>query len=108
MIYDEEQDKHVQSGAIKQKQAADARRARQEATLLREERAKKAKFDNITTLKDLNKEEFRSMRAHNFYDMPNNSNDGHFWRREQVLIMKELYANLDPKALVCPQKPLQF
>ena len=108
MIYDEEQDKHVQSGALKQKQAAEARRARQEAAFLREERAKKAKFDNLTTLKGLNKEEFRTMRAQNFYDMPNNSTDGHFWRKEQELIMKEIYANLDPKALVCPQKPLNF
>ena len=46
LVYDEEQDKHVQSGILKQQQAADARRARQEAALLREERAKKAKLDN--------------------------------------------------------------
>ena len=108
MIYDEEQDKSMQSGAIKQQKAAEARRSRQEAALLREEKAKRAKLDNLTTVKDLNKEDFRTMRAQNFYDMPNNSTDGHFWRKEQELIMKEIYANLDPKALVCPQKPLKF
>ena len=66
LIYDEEQDKHVQSGVLKQKQAADARRARQEAAFLREERAKRAKLDNLTTLQGLKKEEFRVMRAQNF------------------------------------------
>ena len=58
LVYNEEEDKHVQRGDLKKQKAVEATRARQEANLLREERAKKAKFDNITTLKDLNKEEF--------------------------------------------------
>ena len=99
LVYDEERDMHVQSGALKQKKAADEKRARQEAALLREERAKKAKFDNLTTLTGLNKEQFRTMRAQNFYDMPNNSTDGYFWRKEQELIMKEIYAIWTQKLL---------
>lgn len=78
------------------------------AALQREERAQRAAFENITSVKTLNKEDYRNMRVQNFYAMPNNSTDGHFWRKEQELIMKEIYANLDPKARVCPQKPLNF
>jgi hypothetical protein len=83
MVYDEANDRQVQRGVLDQQWAAEARRARQEAALLQEERAKKAKFDNLTTVKDLNKEDFRTTRAQRFYDMPNNTTDGHFWRKEQ-------------------------
>ena len=75
---------------------------------MHEEHAKQAKLDNITTLLGMNKKEFRAMRSQNFYKMPNNSSNNHFWRREQELIMTEVYAKLDPKHLVCPQKPLNL
>ena len=88
--YDEENDRHVQRGAATQERVSDARRARQDAALQREEKAKKARLDNITTVKDLNKDDFRTMRGQSFYDMPQNSTDAHFWRKEQELIMKEI------------------
>ena len=75
---------------------------------MREEQAKHAKLDNITTVLGMSKEDFRAMRSQNFYDMPTNSTNNHFWRKEQELIMTKIYANLDPKALVCPQKPLKL
>ena len=108
MVYDEESDKHIQRGVLKQKKAAEAKRARQEAVLMREEQAKQAKMDNITTLLGMTKEEFRALRSQKFYQMSNNSTNNHFWRKEQELIMYELYAKLDPKQLVCPQKPLNL
>ena len=75
---------------------------------MHEEQAKQAKLNNITTVLGMSKEEFRAMRSQNFYNMPNNSTNNHFWRKEQELIMTEIYANLHPKALVSPQKPLKL
>ena len=37
MVYDEESDKHIQRGVLNQKKAAEAKRARQEVVLMREE-----------------------------------------------------------------------
>ena len=108
LVYDEASGRTVQRSVLYQERAAEARRLKQEAALQREESAKRAEFENISSVKSLNKEDFRTMRMQNFYAMPNNSSDGHFWRKEQELIMKEIYAHLDPKALVCPQKPLHF
>ena len=102
MVYDEKSDKHIQRGVLKQQKAAEARRARQEDVLMHEEQAKQARLNNITTELGMNKEEFRAMRVQNFYSMPNNSSNNHFWRREQELIMTKVYAKLDPKNLVYP------
>ena len=63
MVYDEKSDKHIQRGVLKQKKVVEAKRARQEAVLMREEQAKQANMDNITTLVGMTKEEFRSMRS---------------------------------------------
>ena len=73
-----------------------------------EEHAKQAKLNKITTVLSMSKEEFRAMRSQNFHNMPNNSSNNHFWRKEQKLIMTEIYAKLDPKNFVCPQKPLNL
>ena len=108
LVYDDESDKYVQRGVQKQQKAAEARRARQEAAFMHEEQAKQANMNNITTVLGMSKEDFRAMRSQNFYNMPNNSSNNHFWRKEQELIMTEIYAKLDPKALVCPQKPLNL
>ena len=108
LVYDVASDKHIQPGVLQQQKASAARRARQEASFMREEHAKQAKMNNITTMLGMSKEDFTAMRSQNFYDMPTNSTNNHFWRKEQELIMTKIYANLDPKALVCPQKPLKF
>jgi hypothetical protein len=45
------------------------------ARLAKEERAKKAKFDHLSSLKDLTLPEFADMRKRKLYDLPRNSND---------------------------------
>jgi hypothetical protein len=74
--------------------------------LAKEERAKKVKFDRLPSLKDLSLPEFADMRKRKMYDLPRNTNDLCFHRREQELICIELYANLTHK--VCPQKVVDF
>jgi hypothetical protein len=76
------------------------------AQLAKEERAKKAKFDHLPSIKDLSLPEFADMRKRKMYDLPRNSNDLSFHRREQQLICTELYAKLTHK--VCPQKVVDF
>ena len=61
--------------------AREAARQRAEEEFLAEERAKKAKFDNLTTLSGLNKSEVRAMRSQPFFDMPRNSPNPRFWRK---------------------------
>ena len=56
MVYDEDSDRHVQRGVLQQKKAAEAKRARQEAALQKEEQAKQARMDNITTLVGMSRE----------------------------------------------------
>ena len=62
--------------------AREAAQRRAEEEFLAEERAKQAKFDNLTTLSGLNKSEFRAMRSQPFFDMPQNSSNPQFWRKE--------------------------
>jgi hypothetical protein len=85
----------------RQSAAAVARDALKEkahlAKLAKEERAKKAKFDRLPSLKDLSLPEFVDMRKRKMYDLPRNTNDLCFHRREQELICIELYANLTHK-----------
>jgi hypothetical protein len=74
--------------------------------LAKEERAKKAKFDHLPSLKDLSLPEFADMRKRKMYDLPRNTNDLSFHRREQQLIYTKLYAKFTHK--VCPQKVVDF
>jgi hypothetical protein len=67
----------------------------------RAEAAKKAKFDSLVTLEGLFAPEYVEMRKRNMYALPRNSRDHCFFRNEQELIMKELYASLK-KYPVCP------
>jgi hypothetical protein len=69
----------------------------QKAQATKEERSKKAKFDRLPSLKDLTLPEFADMRKRKMYDLPRNTNDLNFHRREQELICTELYAKLTHK-----------
>ena len=55
----------------------------------------------------MHKDEFREMRKRDFFALPQTSTDGDFWRHEQELIMKEIYAKLS-KYPVCPQGVLNL
>jgi hypothetical protein len=76
------------------------------AQIAKEERAKKAKFDRLPSLKDLTLPEFADMRKRKMYDLLRNTNDDSFHHREQELICTKLYAKLTHK--VCPQKVVDF
>jgi hypothetical protein len=78
---------------------------RKEATKV--ERAKKARFDRITTVMDLSQAEYRDMRKNNFFALPKSIKASNFHRKEQELIFKEIYAKLT-KEKVCPQKTIDF
>jgi hypothetical protein len=71
------------------------------------EQAKKAKFDNLSTLEGLTAHEFVEMRKRNFYALPRNSWDQWFFRKEQELIVNKFYASLK-KWPVCPPTVLDF
>ena len=79
-----------------------------EVRVMREENAKRKKYDNITTVKKMHPAEYRVMRKQPFYTLPRTSRDPHFWRKEQELIYKEIYCNLSEKKPVCPQKAMDF
>ena len=61
----------------------------------------------MTTLVGLSKDDFRDIRNKSFYDLPNASTYGDFWRHEQELVMKQFYAKLS-KWPVRPQSLLDF
>ena len=88
--------------------AREAERRRAEEEFLAQERAKKAKFDNLTTLSGLNKSEFRAMRSQPFFDMSRNTSNPRFWRKEQEIVMNEVYAKLSGPNKVCVQKVLNL
>jgi hypothetical protein len=67
------------------------------AEVAKEERAKKAKFDHLPSLKDLTLPEFADTRKRKMYDLPRNNNDLSFCHRDQELICTELYAKLTHK-----------
>jgi hypothetical protein len=71
------------------------------------ERAKKARFDKISTVLDLSQPEFRDMRKTNFFALAKNTEASNFQHKEQELIFKEIYAKLT-KDKVCPQKTIDF
>ena len=89
-------------------EAREAAQKRAEAAFLEKERAKKARFDNLTTVIGMGKSEFRSMREQPFFDMPQNATNPHFWRREQELVMKDIYEKLSGPNIVCVQKVLNL
>src|SRR4051812_19866101 len=46
----------------------------------REDRAKKAKYDNLQFLAKMSKEEFHELRETDFYELPRTNDDPRFWR----------------------------
>jgi len=72
-----------------------------------EEEAERDYFDNLTTVLGMGKVEFRKMRSQQFYDLPSNTTDPNFPRREQQLIMHEIYGRIE-KHVVCEQKVLSL
>ena len=105
--HDSESDEEaVPMSRSRSKSTAAARR--EEDRVLREEAAKRKKYDNITTIKKMPTAEYRVMRKQPFYTLPRTSRDPHFWRKEQELIYKGFYCNLSEKKPVCPQKAMDF
>ena len=74
--------------------AREAAQKNAEAAFLENERAKKARYENISSVRDLGKVDFRCMREQQFFDMPQDSNNPLFWRKEQALVMMKIYAKL--------------
>ena len=88
--------------------AREAAQKKAEEAFLEKERAKKARFDTLTSVSELSKSEFRSMRMQPFFDMPQNSSNPFFWRREQEIVMNDIYAKLSGPNIVCVQKVLNL
>ena len=88
--------------------AREAAQKKAEEAFLEEERAKKARYDNFTTVIGMGKSEYRSMRKQPLFDMPQNSSNPHFWRREQEVVMRDIYAKLSGPNIVCMQKVLNL
>jgi hypothetical protein len=70
--YDEEKNKFVQR-SVAASQARDAKAM--EAQKKEAARAKKARFDRITTMLDLSQAEYREMRKNNFFAMTKNTKE---------------------------------
>ena len=64
-----------------------AAREKAEAEFAAYDRAKKARYENLSIVVDMGKVEFRCMREQPFFNMPQTSTNHHFWRREQELVM---------------------
>ena len=71
-----------------------------------EEIAKKARYDQLTSVLSLSKAEYREMRRRPFFSMLRTSNNPHYWRKESELIMSEIYVTASTK--VAPQKVLNL
>ena len=93
-MYDEERDISVQQSVVRQNRQAELRRERDTARWQQAKKDKHDRYDSLTTLDDMHKDEFREMRKRDFFALPQTSTDGDFWRHEQELIMKEIYAKL--------------
>jgi hypothetical protein len=105
--YNEEKDRYVQRSVAAQ-QARDAKAVEAEKKeAMKAERAKKARFDKITTVLDLSQPVYRAMRKTNFFAQAKNTKASNFHRKEQELIFKEIYAKLT-KFKVCPHKIIAF
>ena len=92
---------------VRQNKQAELRRERDVERWAQAEKDKLDRYDNLTTLAEMSKDEFCEMRKRNFFALPQTSTDGDFWRHEQELIMKEIYAKLS-KHPMCPQGVLIF
>ena len=97
------------SGRMRQQSTIDEEATRQAELggFDNEEEAEQAHFDSLTTVLGMGKLEFRRMRSQQFYDLPPNTTNPNFPRREQQLIMQEIYARIEKHA-VCEQKILDL
>jgi len=104
--YDEGLDRFVDPRIARdrKKQAAHLAQQREEAEQF--EAMKKARYDSLLTMLDLNEPDFADMRRRIHYEMEVNSMNPMFWRHEQELIFK-IYAKLK-KAPVCPMCYISF
>jgi hypothetical protein len=66
------------------------------------------RLNALTSLAGLSKRDYRNMRTQQFYEMPRNTENPQYHRREQQLIKEEYYENLNSKWPVCPQKAPDF
>jgi hypothetical protein len=87
---------------VRQREADDARMVAAAKQKRLDERNKKAKFDHVTKLKDLTKQEYREFRHRKYYSMPKDNMSTYFWRSKHEMIFKEVYAPMSTK--VCPMK----
>src|SRR3954468_21483530 len=69
----------------------------------REECAKRAKYDNLQSLAKMSKGEYRELRKTDFYALPRTNEDPRYWRKEQAVLMKDVYGVLT-RSPVCPLK----
>jgi hypothetical protein len=96
--YDPQRDSYVQDIVRCQGEDFDARDEREEA-------AKRQKYEMLTTLKGLSKEDFRDMRLRLSYSLPRTASSPMFHHREEVLIRNEKYAHLKtkvaPRSVMC-------
>ena len=97
------------AGRLRQQSAIDEEATRHAALggFDDEEEAERAHFDSLTTVLGMGTLEFRRMRSQSFFDLPPNTNDPNFPRKEQQLIMHEIYARIE-KHVVCEQKVLSL
>jgi hypothetical protein len=93
--YDPEHGVYVQD-TVRRHRAKDA--ARRE----RDEEAKRQRFESLTTIAGLSKDEFCDMRQRINYALPRTTRSTHFHHREKELIMFEKYGILK-KNKVSPQ-----
>ena len=105
--YDAETDQHVQDSVARQQRRDAASRIQREQQREQEEAAKRQKFNNLTTIKDLSKDEYREMRFQISYRLPRTSHSHLFHRMEQELIYREHYGSLT-KNEVAPPHVLDF
>ena len=99
---------HIDRGAAAREKKVAAERERAAAAFIENERAKKARYENLTIVIGMSMQEFRGMREQPLFDMPQTSTDPNFWRKEQELVMKEIYEKLSAAHAVCVQKVLNL
>lgn len=104
--YDESEGQYIVPPSNHRQQARDAAFMQREQERAEEEKhAKRAKYDNIQSLASMSKQEYCEPRKSNFYELPRTSDDPCYWRKEQVVFMKDIYSVLK-RSSVCPQKCL--
>jgi hypothetical protein len=55
------------------------------------------KFDHVTKLKDLSKQEYREFCHHRYYAMPEDNSSAYFWHFKHEKIYKQVYAPMSTK-----------